>query len=101
MTAETGRHLDEAAFRELVRTKWTISLILTALILGIYFGFILILAFAKDVFMIKIGTHMTLGLPVGLGVILSACILTGIYVFWANTSYDAAVRRIIRSMRGK
>ncbi len=101
MTAEPARHLDEAKFQELVRKKWTISLVLTALILIIYFGFILILAFAKDVFTAKIGTHMTLGLPVGLGVILSACVLTGIYVAWANTAYDASVRDIIRGMRGK
>ncbi|QLA16321.1 DUF485 domain-containing protein [Desulfolutivibrio sulfoxidireducens] len=101
MTAETARRPDEAAFRELVRKKWTISLVLTALILVVYFGFILVLAFAKDVLTAKIGTHMTLGLPVGLGVILSACVLTGIYVLWANTTYDASVRNIIRSMRGK
>jgi len=101
MSAESARHIDEVAFRKLVRAKWTISLVLTAFILAIYFGFILVLAFAKDVLTAKIGTHMTLGLPVGLGVILSACLLTGIYVYWANRTYDAAVRNIIRSMRGK
>jgi uncharacterized membrane protein (DUF485 family) len=101
MTADSARHLDEDAFRRLVRAKWTISLVLTALILIIYFGFILVLAFAKDVLTAKIGTHLTLGLPVGLGVILSACVLTGIYVYWANRTYDASVRDIIRSMRGK
>jgi uncharacterized membrane protein (DUF485 family) len=101
MSAESSRHIDEVAFRKLVRAKWTISLVLTALILAIYFGFILVLAFAKDVLTAKIGTHMTLGLPVGLGVILSACLLTGVYVFWANRTYDASVRDIIRSMRRK
>ncbi|KUG28246.1 putative membrane protein, clustering with actp [hydrocarbon metagenome] len=101
MSAEPARHIDEAAFQKLVRAKWTISLVLTALILVIYFGFILVLAFAKDVLTAKIGVHMTLGLPVGLGVILAACILTGIYVYWANRTYDASVRDIIRSMRRK
>ncbi|MEF3695710.1 DUF485 domain-containing protein [Desulfolutivibrio sp.] len=101
MSAESVRHIDEVAFRKLVRAKWTVSLVLTALILAIYFGFILVLAFAKDVLTAKIGTHMTLGLPVGLGVILSACVLTGVYVFWANRTYDASVRDIIRSMRRK
>ncbi|NDY58319.1 DUF485 domain-containing protein [Desulfovibrio sulfodismutans] len=101
MSAEPARHIDEAAFRSLVRAKWTVSLILTVLILAIYFGFILVLAFAKDLLTTKIGTHLTLGLPVGLGVILSACVLTGIYVYWANRTYDASVRDIIRSMKGK
>jgi len=101
MSADPVKHLDEDAFRKLVRAKWTISLVLTAFILVIYFGFILVLAFAKDVLTAKIGTHLTLGLPVGLGVILSACVLTGIYVYWANRTYDASVRDIIRSMKGK
>jgi uncharacterized membrane protein (DUF485 family) len=87
--------LKKAKFRELVRRKWTISLILTAAILAIYFGFVLVLAFGKELLMAKIGAHMTLGILVGLGVILAAWILTGIYVVWANTSYDKAVSEIL------
>ena len=34
---------------------------------------------------------MTLGLPVGLGVIVVSWLLTGLYVRWANDAYDAAV----------
>jgi uncharacterized membrane protein (DUF485 family) len=93
--------LDEAKFQELVRRKWAVSLALTAAMLAIYFGFILVLAFDQGLLAAKVGEHMTLGIPIGVLVILSACVLTGIYVFWANGPYDAAVKRLMDGMRGK
>lgn len=91
--------LDQSRFKELVRKKWSISLSLTALMLTIYFGFILLLAFGRDVLAQKVGTYIPLGIPVGLGVIVSACVLTGLYVRWANTVYDRSVKDCIESMK--
>jgi uncharacterized membrane protein (DUF485 family) len=71
------------------------------LILGIYFGFILVLAFRKDLLAIKVGEHLTVGVPVGLAVILAACVLTGIYVAWANSAYDECVKNIVGNMQEK
>ncbi|MDY0307750.1 MAG: DUF485 domain-containing protein, partial [Desulfovibrionaceae bacterium] len=85
-----ARQPDEAQFRELVRKKWTVSLVLTAVMLAIYFGFILVLAFAKDILAAKLGEGLSVGIPVGALVILSACALTGVYVAWANGPYDRA-----------
>lgn len=99
MAPEHDLRLDERKFQELVRKKWTISLALTAVTLCIYFGFILVLAFNKEVLMARVGESMTLGIPVGLAVILSACVLTGIYVFWANDTYDSTVQDIVKGMR--
>lgn len=95
------RQPDEALFQELVRKKWTVSLVLTAVMLAIYYGFILALAFAKDILAAKIGEGLTVGIPVGALVILSACVLTGIYVAWANGPYDRAVKKILENMRGE
>ena len=86
--------LESKAFKELVAKRWSISLILTFLMLLVYFGFILVLAFNKPLLAQKIGEHVTLGIPVGVGVILFAWLLTGIYVRWANTVYDSEVHRI-------
>jgi len=69
--------------------------------LAIYFGFILVLAFRKDLLAVKVGEHLTLGVPVGLAVILSACVLTGVYVSWANSAYDDAVAGIVGNMKEK
>lgn len=42
---------------------------------------------------------VTLGFPVGVGVILSAIVLTGVYVFRANTRYDALERQVRSAAR--
>lgn len=90
--------IDASKLQNLIRKKWIVSLSLTAVMLAIYYGFILVLAFNKELLATKFG-GVTLGLPVGLGVILSACVLTGVYVRWANGPYDAAVREILDSMK--
>lgn len=92
-------HPDEAQFAALVRARWGVSLTLTALMLLIYFGFIMVLAFRRDLLQAPVGGGMTLGIPVGFGIIVIASALTGIYVWWANRSYDGAVRRIVTGMQ--
>jgi uncharacterized membrane protein (DUF485 family) len=77
--------LDKERFDALVRRRWRVSLTLTALMLLIYYGFVLILAFDKELLSGRVaGGTMTLWIPVGLAVILAACALTGVYVAWAN-----------------
>jgi uncharacterized membrane protein (DUF485 family) len=83
--------LGSREFRGLVRRRWLVSLVLTAGMFLAYFGFILVLAFHKESLATRIGEHLTVGIPVGLGVILFAWVLTGLYVWWANSRYDAAV----------
>ena len=70
---------------------WTLSIIM----LVIYYGFIALVAFAPSVIGIKIGGSITFGLILGVAVILSAIILTGIYVWRANAQYDALTKAIV------
>ena len=42
----------------------------------------------------KIGEFTTLGIPLGVAVIVFAWVLTAIYVVWANKSYDPEVERL-------
>jgi uncharacterized membrane protein (DUF485 family) len=91
--------IDQDKFRELRRKRVVFATVMTLVMLGIYYGFIFVLAFSKEILSTKIGTHMTLGIPIGLIVILSAWVMTGIYVSWANKTYDDSVRDIIHGMR--
>ncbi len=93
--------MDREKFQELVVNKWKGSLSLTAAMMLAYFGFILVLAYAPRLLSVKIGEHMTLGIPIGIMVIVLAIVLTGIYVFWANSSYDRKVQEVLKSMRRK
>jgi len=82
--------LNDPEFRELVRQKNSISTTLTVIMLAVYFGFILLLAFGRDILAARAGAA-TLGIPLGIGVIIIAWILTGVYVRWANARYDAMI----------
>ena len=78
-------------FHDLARRKNAISLGLTLAMLAIYFGFIFLIAFRKDLVGAKVSAHVTWGIPMGIGVIAAAWALTGIYVGWANSKYDGMV----------
>lgn len=83
-------------YQELVakrsRFAWTLSIIM----LIIYYAFILVLAFAPASLGTKLGagTVMSVGIPVGVIIILSAFVLTGIYVKRANSEFDELTRQI-------
>ncbi len=65
-----------------------------------YFGFILTLAFDKAIFAQKIGDGvMTLGVPVGLGVILFTIAITAVYVKKANTEFDALKEAVMKDVQ--
>lgn len=78
-------------FRRMVKQKWLVSLLLTFVMLFIYFGFILLIAFDKSFLAKPIGKNLTIGLPIGIGILITAWVLTGIYTWWANTHYDKQV----------
>ena len=86
--------LQSVAFKKLVSRRWAVSLLLTCIMLFIYIGFLLVVAFDKELLAKEIGPHITLAIPVGLGIIFIAWVLTGIYVYWANNTYDKAVQEL-------
>ena len=77
------------------RFGWTLAIVM----LVIYYGFIIMLAFFKDVLSMEIGGGITLAFPIGLGVLVSAIIITGIYVLRANGEYDRLTKRIQESVQ--
>lgn len=87
-------------YQELVRRRSSLGWTLTAIMLVIYFGFILLVAYAPKFLGTQLGTGvMTIGIPIGLLVIVSAFVLTGIYVSKANSKYDPLVRKIVGANR--
>jgi len=92
--------IHDPEFLALIKKKNTISFSLTALMLLIYFGFAALLAYAPEVLAAPVG-NATLGIPLGIGVIIIACVLTGIYVFWANTKYDSLIAHLNARLKDK
>jgi uncharacterized membrane protein (DUF485 family) len=85
----------DPAFRQLVGERSTFGWLLSIIMIVIYFGFILLVAYDKE-FLAKSlnGGTMTVGIPIGVGVIVSAFLLTGIYVLRANSRYDDLTQQI-------
>jgi uncharacterized membrane protein (DUF485 family) len=100
MTAASHeRVLRSSRFQELVRERARFAWTLSILMLVIYFGFILLVAFAKPLLAAKIGDGVTsLGIVLGLGVIISAFVLTGIYVYRANNHFDELTRNLTKEV---
>jgi uncharacterized membrane protein (DUF485 family) len=70
------------------------------MMLIVYFGFILLIAYAPKFLGTPLGSGVTtIGIPIGLSVIVLAFVLTGIYVRRANSSYDGLIRKIIEENR--
>lgn len=86
-------------FKRLVAKRWKVSGVLLMILFASYYGFILVVAVAKPFLAQKVGVVTTLGIPLGIGVIVIAFILTAIYVSWANASYDPEVQRLRDQLR--
>lgn len=86
--------LESKAFRDLVRRKWIVSILLTACLFALYYGYILLIAVDKAFLARRIGEHTTLGIPFGAGVIVVSWVLTALYVVWANRFHDKEVERL-------
>jgi len=84
------------AIRKVSAERWRIALLLSVSMLAIYFGFILLIAFDKPLMGSLIVPGLSLGILLGVFVILSAWILTTVYVRWANRVYDGKIAKLRR-----
>ena len=84
-------------YQKLVSTRSSYGWMLTWLMMIVYYGFIVLIAFDKELLAAKMGAGvMTWGMPIGLFVIVFTVIITGIYVRRANGEFDeltAAIRK--------
>lgn len=86
--------LNSKRFKNLIRKRWTFSFIMLAILFVLYYGYVLIVALNKDFVAQKVGQTVTVGIYMGIGVIVSAWLLTIIYVIWANKVYDKEVEEL-------
>ena len=76
-------------YQELKRKRTSFGWWLTLAMMVAYYGFILLVAFNKEFLSQKLGAGvMTVGIPIGFGVIVFTIVITAIYVKRANTEFD-------------
>ena len=85
-------------FQQFVSTRNVYSNIMTMLMMIVYFGYILLIAFNKPFLAQKMsaGGVISVGIPMGIGVLVFTIVLTAIYVRRANTEFDAMKDEIIK-----
>ena len=100
MKENAQRILANPKFQELVQKRSAFAWTLSIAMLVIYYGFILLVAFGKGFLGTPIGAGVTTwGIPIGLFTIISAFILTGIYVRRANSEFDELNRQIMEESK--
>ena len=74
------------------RYGWTLAI----LMLIVYYGYIALIAFDKEFLAKPMGAGVTtIGIPIGMAVIVFSIVITGLYVRRANSEFDALTREII------
>ena len=82
-------------YQKLVAVRSSYGWTMTAIVLIVFYGYILLVAFNKQLLATKIGAGVTTwGIPIGIFVIVFAVIITGIYVLRANKEFDSLTEQI-------
>jgi uncharacterized membrane protein (DUF485 family) len=96
MTPDQVKRIKEnPKFEQLVKKRRATSTLLAVIMLALYFSFIMLIAFSPETLAAKLGgSVMTVGIAAGVGIIVIAFILTGIYTNRANKTFDTLINEI-------
>ena len=75
------------------RFGWTLAIIM----LIVYYGYVLLIAFGKELLAMPIGSSViTWGIPAGFGVIVFTVLITAVYILRANREFDELTEKVKR-----
>ena len=88
-------------FQQLVRRRSRLSWSLSAAVLGTYYSFMLVVAFAPQWLHAPLsqGGMLSVGIPVAASIIVVSWLLTGWYVRTANTEFDALSAQLLEELK--
>ena len=93
----TARILSDPRYQELKSKRSRFGWWLTLAMMLVYYGFILLVAFNKPFLATRLGAGVTtIGMPIGLAVIIFTVVITAIYVTRANSEYDSLTELIAK-----
>lgn len=79
--------------------RWRLAVLLTTVMTLTYVGFILLIAFNKPLLGTVLMPGLSLGIVLGVLLIVLAWALILIYVRWTNTHYDGTVAAVRQARR--
>ena len=83
-----------ARLATVAEARWRVAFALTVAMIALYFGFILLIAYAPSLLARRLLPGLSLGILLGALVIVASWVLTWVYVRWANTHYDSALAKL-------
>jgi uncharacterized membrane protein (DUF485 family) len=86
-------------YQKLVSERKSFGWTLAIITLVIYYGFIAIVAFAPSLIALKVAGDITVGIILGVAIIIASILLTGIYVMRANSEYDDLTNAIVNAVK--
>ncbi len=86
-------------YQKLVAQRKSFSWTLAIITLILYYGFIAVVAFAPGIISTKVAGDITIGIIIGVAIILASVLLTGIYVLRANSEYDDLTNAVVRAAK--
>ena len=93
------RVISHPKYQELKAKRSSFGWMLTWAMMIVYYGFIVLVTFDKQFLATKLGAGvMTIGIPVGFGVIVFTVVITAIYVRRANREYDDLTAEITKAV---
>ena len=91
------RIANSPTYQTLKSKRLAFGWLLTIAMFIVYYGFITIIAFRKDILATPMGDGvMTWGIPIGFGVIVFTIVVTAVYVLRANSEYDDLTEKVKR-----
>ena len=86
-------------YKELRQKRGGFGWMLTILMMVVYYGYVALIAFNKPFLSQPMGTGVTsIGVPIGMGVIVFTVLITAIYVRRANSEYDDLTAAILKDV---
>lgn len=96
-----ARILANPRFLELTSKRSRFAWLLSAIMLVVFYGYVLVVAFRPDLLATKLhdGATLSVGVPIGAAIIVLAWLLTTIYVARANTEFERLNQQIIEELK--
>ncbi|MFV0371607.1 MAG: DUF485 domain-containing protein [Azonexus sp.] len=88
-------------YQQLVQTRNTYGWIMTAIMFIVYYGYTALIAFDKELLATPLSSNgvTTLGVPIGMGVIVFTIVITAVYVMRANGEFDKMKNELIKEVQ--
>jgi uncharacterized membrane protein (DUF485 family) len=94
-----SNHTSHPKYLELKSKRNGFGWFLTMFMMVVYYGYISLIAFNKPFLAQPIGAGVTsLGIPIGMGVIVFTIVITAIYVRRANSEFDDLTAEILKDV---